>query len=184
MAVATDRDRFARVLDKRFNPIAYALANGASNVVGLIVPYVMKRELEADATLSAMFREAHRVLVREREAPRLLPDGDYEAERIRARGLESQSAMRLSAAFDDARRCGTELADTLADREVRWMRGSLMTLPDWPDARAAFMALEGEVKTKLAAEHRRRHLGIGDLAVPPAQRTQADILRSSVPVNP
>lgn len=184
VAVATDRDRLARVVDKRFNPIAYALATGASDAVDLIVPYVMKREFEADATFSAMFRDAHRVVVREREAPRLLPDGDYEAARIRARGLESEPAMRLTAAFDDARRSGADLPDALAEREFRWMRGSLMTLRDWPDARAPFMALEAEIKAKLAAEHRRRHLGIGAEAVQTARPTQGEILGFNLPVNP
>jgi hypothetical protein len=182
--VATDRDRFARVVDKRFNSTAFALANGAPNAVELAVKYAMMRGQEADPTLSSMFKEAHRVLVRESAAPRLLPDGDYEAERIRTRGLESQPAMRLAAAFDEARRYGGDLAETLAEHEYRWIRGSLRTLLDWPDARTPFEALETQFKEQLAAAHRLKHLGIGERPVRAPRPTQADIMSSTVSVTP
>lgn len=178
--MATDRDRFARVVDKRFNPTAFALATGAPNAVELVVAYAMMRAHEADPTLTAMYKDAHRNLVRESAAPRLVPDGDYEAERIQARGLESHAASRLAAAFDEARRYGTDLAETLAEHEYRWIRGSLRTLPDWPDARVPFEVLAPQIKERLAAAHRFKHLGIGERPVRAARPTQAEIMGSAV----
>jgi hypothetical protein len=182
--VATDRDRFARVVDKRFNSTAFALASGAPNAVDLVVAYAMMRAHEADPTLTDMYKDAHRILVRESAAPRLIPDGDYEAERVRTRGLESHPASRLAAAFDEARAYGADLADTLAEHEYRWMRGSLRTLEDWPDARAPFEALAAQIKESLAAAHRFKHLGIGERPVRAARPTQAAIMSSTFPVTP
>src|SRR5579875_3757133 len=85
--MATDRDRFARVVDKRFNPIAYLLEVGDASCVSRISEHILMRELEADPVLKTLFNQAHRVLSRA-DVP-LIPGSDREAAQIAQEGLRS-----------------------------------------------------------------------------------------------
>ena len=180
--MATDRDRFARVLDKRFNGLAYLLRVNAPDKVERLCDYVEIREREPDKELPALFREAHRVLTR--AAPPLFAGHDPEADHIRSQALRSDSAMRLAHAFDEARVHGGDLATVLAERQVRWMTGCLATQPDWADIRSGFADCASAMVAALSLRHRARYLQIGERPVRPKIRAsnQSDILNESIPV--
>jgi hypothetical protein len=182
--MATDRDRFARVLDKRFNKIAFLFGVDDAACVGRTSEYILVRELEAEPGLKGLFLEAHRVLTRA-DVP-LIPGADPGAARIHEEGLRSFPASRLSRAFDDARKYGHELAEALAARSVRWVAGCLETQPDWQDTRQKFAARRGDIIADLTVRIRAQFLGIGDrpIRTSPKAANQADILSESLRVNP
>jgi len=182
--MATDRDRFARVVDKRFNPIAYLLEVGDASCVSRISEHILMRELEADPVLKTLFNQAHRVLSRA-DVP-LIPGSDREAAQIAQEGLRSVPATRLARAFDDVQKYGGDLAGAYTDRCVRWLQGCLETQPDWQHIRDPFRARVSDIVADLSVRVRARFLGIGD---PPVRKTsraasQADILNETIPVTP
>jgi hypothetical protein len=178
--MATDRDRFARVLDKRFGATAYAIANAAADAVARCAAYIESQERIADPNLRPAFQDAHRVLVRSQLT---LPEFDAEAVRIRARGRDSEPAYRLALAYDDVRNgvCET-LAEAFAIRQVRWVRGNIETYRDWEHVREGFPAVESALVAEMTRRNRRRFLGIGDAIPALLARTQADVLAELIPL--
>ena len=180
--MATDRDRYARVLDKRFERIAYALRVKDPLAVTKLCEYVEMREREADKDLAALFRSADRVL--KRGAPLLFEGHDPEAEWVRRRGLASHAATRMGYAFDDALREGRDLSDTLAERRVRWIAGCLNTQQDWRDTVDALEHLRHHFSSELSRRQRYTYLGIGDAPVrtPRKSANQSEIANQQIPV--
>jgi hypothetical protein len=179
--MATDRDRFARVLDRRFRATAYAIATAAEDAVSLCVAYIELREREADSNLSPAFSDAHRVLVRSQLT---LPEfGDAEALRIKARGRDSEPAYRLALAYNDV--CNEvcqDLAETFARRQVSWVRGNVETYRDWEHVRAGFPAVESALVAEMTRRNRLRFLGLGEAIAVPVPRAQADMLGDLIPL--
>lgn len=174
--MATDRDRTAKVLDARFNKIAFRIRIGAPDSAREIAQYIFKRDREADPRIAEFFRFAHRLSVR-KEVP-LFPDRDPNAATLESRARESTSARRLAAAYDDVQSSGDDLALSYAKHQVRWMEGCLQTQPDWPDARNGFAAIKADAIEELAAMHRAEHLGIE-----PLQQRRKDKIDQATLVN-
>lgn len=181
--MATDRDRYAQTLDKRFNKIAFRIRTATPDAVDELCKYVVHREREAEPRLPELFREAHLLRTR-REVP-LFPDKDPSLALMEQRGRESSPARRLAEAFVDAQTTGDEIAIAYAKREARWVEACLATQSDWPDARLPFALLKSQLVQKLAEHHRTIYL-----RMEPAQRThkdksdQSDLVRIEFPANP
>jgi hypothetical protein len=182
--VATDRDRFARVLDKRFKPVAYAIRTG-ENAVVLACDYLERRSDEASRDIlpafRTAFRDADRVLTR--DAPLLPGVPDPNERRIRERGRLSEPLRRLAEAFMDVRNgtCG-DLAEALARRETRWMGGNLEAYDEWSDTRKPFKSIEADVIAEMARRARKKYLDRDEetMTVGP-RREQADIANDLIP---
>jgi hypothetical protein len=180
--MATDRDRFARVLDKRFGALSYQLQVGAESVVAEICDHIAMRDHEADGDLPAFFRQVHRVLTRQMQP--LFAGNDAEVDAIRERARQSHPAMRLAEAFSEAQQYGDDLCVAYAQRQVRWMEGCLEGQRDWPDARVPLRKLKSAVIDELAARHRSRYLEMQPAPRPtPTVRDQSQIVGEPIPVN-
>jgi hypothetical protein len=179
--VATDRDRFARVLDKRFRAVAYAIDTAAPDSIARCGAYLELREREADPDLRPAFHDAHRVLVRAQ--PTLPEFGDPDRARIVRRGMASEPATRLALAYEDVRNgvCA-ELAEAYARRQVRWMRGNIEAYGEWDYLRAPFAASERRLIEEMTRRNRRRFLGLGEATPALPRRAQVDILHELIPL--
>jgi len=184
--MATDRDRYARKLDKRFGTDVYfALVSGAADAVTLLSEHVERREREPGDDLAELFRFANRVALN--RALALLPNHMPEIARIEARGREgSMPAMRIALAFQDAQAYGIDLAVALATRQANWIGACLNGQPDWPEARDPFEKIKPALIDELARRIRRRYLGVGEPLVRGSKKTkdQSAILAESFKVNP
>lgn len=159
--MATDRDRTARVLDKRFNKIAFRIRTATPDAASELCEYILMREREADPRIGELFRMAHRLSVRN-EVP-LFSDHDPGAAAIESRARESTPARRLAAAYDDLKDSADDLALAYAKRGIRWIEGCLNSQSDWPDARDSFALLKAQAADLLATRHRAIFLRIEPL---------------------
>jgi hypothetical protein len=168
--MATDRDRTARVLDKRFNEIAFRIRTATPDAANELCEYILRRDKEADPRIGEFFRLAHRLSVRN-EVP-LFADRDPSAAAIESRARESTPAQRLAAAYNDVKDSGDDLARAYAQRQIRWVEGCLHSQSDWPDARDSFAVLKTEAIEMLAARHRALFLRIEPL--PRRRKSEVD----------
>ena len=183
--MATDCDRFARVLDKRFGPVAYALRTG-ENAVTLACDYIQRREAEANRELRPSFRDAFRDADRvlTRGAPLLIPDSpDPDAERIRQRGMLSEPARRLAQAFADVQNGAcADLAEAYARRQARWMSGNIETYDEWSGLRGPFRAIEAAIVQEMTRRARKQYLNQDELTTSVVRRRdQGDITEDRIP---
>lgn len=172
--MATDRDRTASVLDKRFNEIAFRIRTATPDAVSELCDYIVMRDKEADPRLKEFFGFAHRLSVRN-EVP-LFADRDPVAAAIETRARESTPARRLAAAYDDTKDSADDLARAFAKRQIRWIEGCLQSQTDWPDARDSFASIKADALELLAARHRAMFLGIGTLP----QRRKIEVDQSAL----
>lgn len=64
MTMATDRDRYARTLDKRFQPVSYAILTGMPDALERCAAFVEARDRQAEPQLSYAFQNANGALSR------------------------------------------------------------------------------------------------------------------------
>jgi hypothetical protein len=178
----TDRDRFARVLDKRFaSRVSYAIEAAEPDAVRRLCEYILEREHEADPTVAAFFQDAHRVL--SRPAMNLFRDGNPDDERIRLRATMSEPATRLAYAYEDVLNGRhPDLASADAARCVGWVAGQIATVPAWEHLRANFALIERTAVDELTRMICQKYLGIGEAPARVAQPALLDFNAATIPL--
>ncbi|MDE2480806.1 MAG: hypothetical protein KGN02_01280 [bacterium] len=175
----TDRDRYAKVVDRRLLKRVYRLVNRAPDAHIAICDYIELREREAarDA-LAQTFVTADRLL--QRQALLLLADHDPQIAQLEQRGRSSFPETRIVEAFRDAEQTGGDLAEAYAARELRWLISASVA----NDEVAHIVPYLDEIATKIVAEladrHREKFLGI-PRATRPIKKAASDVTYEQIP---